>query len=104
MRKNPENKELSGYYRLVESYRNHNGNVCLRTMLSAGFLDELSADQLNLIQKILTAKVSNAGNTLFELPASDDLKVLDYVERFYNRMVTEKHIDISEKRVPDKTI
>ena len=102
MRKNPETKLLSGYYRLVESYRNHNGNVCIRTILSAGFLDELSVDQLNLIQKILTAKVSNVGNTLFELPASDDPLVLDCVERFYNRMVTEKHIDVAEKEPQTK--
>ena len=97
IRKNPETKKLSGYYRLVESYRNHNGNVCVRTLLSAGFLDDLNPDQLNLIQKILTAKVSNAGNVLFDLPVSDDLVVLDYVELFYNRMVTEKRIDIPEK-------
>lgn len=94
MRKNPETKELSGYYRLLESYRNHHGQTCQRTMLSAGFLDELNADQLNSIQKILTAKVANLDNPLFELPYSDDLVVLDYVERFYNRMVVEKRIDI----------
>ena len=49
MRKNPETKKLSGYYRLVESYRNHNGNVCVRTLLSAGFLDDLNPDQLNCL-------------------------------------------------------
>ena len=49
MRKNPETKKLSGYYRLVESYRNHHGNVCVRTLLSAGFLDDLNPDQLNLL-------------------------------------------------------
>ena len=97
MRKNPETKELCGYYRLLESYRNHNGQVCQRTMLSAGFLDELSADQLNAIQKILTAKVANLGNPLFELPYSDDAVVLDYVERFFNRMVVEKRIDIPKE-------
>lgn len=97
IRKNPETKKLSGYYRLVESYRNHNGNVCVRTLLSAGFLDDLNPDQLNLIQKILTAKVSNAGNVLFDLPVSNDSVVLDYVALFYNRMVTEKRIDIPEK-------
>ncbi len=94
MRKNPEMKELSGYYRLLESYRNHNGLACHRTIMSAGFLDELSTDQLILIKKILTAIVANLGNLLFELPYSDDLVVLDYVERFYNRMVVEKRIDI----------
>lgn len=102
MRKNPETKELSGYYRLLESYRNHNGQACHRTMLSAGFLDELSADQLNAIQKILTAKVANLGNQLFELPYSDDLVVLDYVERFFNRMVVEKRIDVAKDEAPPK--
>jgi hypothetical protein len=94
MRKNPETKELSGYYRLLESYRDHKGKACHRTMLSAGFLDELTAEQLNAIQKILTAKVANLGNPLFELPYSEDVVVLDYVERFFNRMVVEKRIDI----------
>ncbi len=102
MRKNPETKELSGYYRLLESYRNHNGQACHRTMLSAGFLDELNADQLNAIQKILTAKVANLGNPLFELPYSDDLVVLDYVERFFNRMVVEKRIDIPKEEATPK--
>ncbi len=34
---------------------------------------------------------------MFELPVSDDLVVLDSVERFYNRMVTEKRIDVPQK-------
>lgn len=102
MRKNPETKQLSGYYRLLESYRNHHGQACHRTMLSAGFLDELNADQLNAIQKILTAKVANLDNSLFELPYSDDLVVLDYVELFFNRMVIEKRIDIPSDEVKSK--
>ena len=102
MRKNPETNRLSGYYRLVESYRNQNGNVCHRTILSAGFLDELSSGQLNLIQKILTEKVNHIGFSLFELPYCDDLIVLDYVETFYNRMVGEKRIDVpSENKTPN---
>ena len=102
MRKNPETKQLSGYYRLLESYRNHHGQACHRTVLSAGFLDELNADQLNAIQKILTAKVANLDNSLFELPYSDDLVVLDYVELFFNRMVIEKRIDIPSDEVKSK--
>lgn len=102
MRKNPETKQLSGYYRLLESYRNHHGQACHRTMLSAGFLDELNAEQLNAIQKILTAKVANLDNSLFELPYSDDLVVLDYVELFFNRMVIEKRIDIPSDEVKSK--
>ena len=59
MRKNPETGIYSRYYRLVESYRNYKDRVCHRTILNAGYLDELTTYQLNLIQKILTAKASN---------------------------------------------
>lgn len=103
MRKNPETNRLSGYYRLVESYRNHNGNVCHRTILSAGFLDDLSSGQLNLIQKILTEKVNHIGFSLFELPYCDDLVVLDHVDTFYNRMVGEKRIDVPSKNEAPNT-
>jgi hypothetical protein len=94
MRTNPKTNRYSGYYRLVESYRNHRDRVCHRTILNAGYLDELNTDQLNLIQKILTAKVSNFDKALFELPYTADQTVLDYVEEFYNRMVNEKRIDV----------
>ncbi len=99
MRTNPATGIYSGYYRLVESYRNSCDRVCHRTILNAGYLDELTADQLNLIQKILTAKVANHDNPLFELPYTDDESVIRYVDQFYKRMVTEKRIDVFvEKR------
>jgi len=94
MRTNPETGVYSGYYRLVESYRNCDDRVYHRTILNAGYLDELNTDQLNLIQKILTAKASNHDKPLFELPYTDDPTVTHYVNRFYNRMVDEKRIDV----------
>ena len=94
MRKNPETGIYSGYYRLVESHRSHNDRVCHRTILNAGYLDELTTDQLNLIQKILTAKANNYAQPLFELPFTEDATVIQYVEKFYNRMVAEKRIDV----------
>lgn len=94
MRTNPETGRYCGYYRLVESYRNQSDRVCHRTMLNVGYLDELTTDQLNLIQKILTAKVANHDNALFKLPYTDDKIVMHYVDEFYNRMVAEKRIDV----------
>jgi hypothetical protein len=94
MRKNPETGIYSGYFRLVESYRNHNDRVCHRTILNAGYLDELTTDQLNTIQKILTTKTNNNDQPLFELPFTEDATVNQYVEKFYNRMVAEKRIDV----------
>jgi hypothetical protein len=94
MRTNPATGRYSGYYRLVESYRNHSDRVCHRTMLNAGYLDDLTTDQLNLIQKILTTKVANHGNALFELPYTDDTTVIRCVDDFFMRMVAEKRIDV----------
>jgi hypothetical protein len=94
MRTNPATGRYCGYYRLVESYRNHSDRVCHRTMLNAGYLDELTTDQLNLIQKILTAKVANHDNALFELPYTDDTTVIRCVDDFFKRMVAEKRIDV----------
>jgi len=103
MRTNPETGRYSGYYRLVESYRNNCDRVCHRTILNAGYLDELNTDQLNLIQKILTTKVNNPESPLFELPCTDDSVVLHYVETFYKRMVDEKRIDVSVDQTQKKS-
>jgi hypothetical protein len=86
MRKNPQTNILSGYYRLVESYRNSDDRICHRTILSAGFLDDLTTNQLNLIQKILTARVVNPSNVAFEVPYSNDTLVNQYVDEFYKRI------------------
>ncbi len=94
MRTNPTTGVYSGYYRLVESYRNHLDRVCHRTILNAGYLDGLTTDQLNMIQKILTAKVSNHDNPLFELPYTDDTAVIRHIDEFYQRMVAGKRIDV----------
>jgi hypothetical protein len=103
MRTNPETGVYSGYYRLVESYRNHCDRVCHRTMLNAGYLDGLTTDQLNLIQKILTAKVANHDKPLFELPYTDDTTVLGHVDEFFKRMVAEKRIDVFVQKKENKS-
>lgn len=103
MRTNPATGVYSGYYRLVESYRNHSDRVCHRTMLNAGYLDGLTTDQLNLIQKILTAKVANHDKPLFELPYTDDTTVLRHVDEFYQRMVAEKRIDVFVQKKENKS-
>ena len=65
MHKNPETAKLCGYYSLVESYRDVSGEVCKKTLLSIGFLSDLSGDELFLIQTRLNEKNSGIGTTLF---------------------------------------
>lgn len=83
---------------MVESYRNSDGRVCHRTMLNLGFLEGLTPEQMNLIQKILTGRAENQGKQLFEFPLSDDPIVNHYVEAYYARLVSEKRIDASPHR------
>ncbi len=47
MRTNPKTNCYSGYYRLVESYRNFDNRVCHRTILNAGYLDALTQLAIN---------------------------------------------------------
>lgn len=91
MRRNPNTGELSGYYRLMESYRDGSGEVRKRTLLSAGFLDDLSGDELHLIQARLTEKAMGIEETFFS--AFDSEKVRRYIDRFYYQMVSDKKID-----------
>ena len=95
MRVNPKTGKLSGYYRLIESYRNINGKVCHRTMLATGFLDELTAEQLNQIQRGLNHRIEGLDNTLFA--EETDPVVVAYIEQFYQQLSKEKRIDVPSK-------
>jgi hypothetical protein len=59
---NHDEKAYQTHWRLVESYRDVDGLVRNRTIVNAGFIDHLSAEKLNAIQKI-----SKKTNQLFDL-------------------------------------
>jgi hypothetical protein len=92
MRHNPKTGELSGYYRLVESYRNRDNRICHRTILSAGYLDEVSGTQLKKIQQGLSLRIEGSDSILF--PEEHDPVVSSYIDRFYQQMIKEKRIDV----------
>ena len=90
-RHNPETQKHDWYYRLVESYRNALGESRQRTILSVGFIDHLSPEQVNQIQQGLNDRV--AGQTaLFE-----DAEVQIRIDSLYSRLISEKKIDRIEK-------
>jgi len=93
VRKHPDTGVYSGYYRLVESYRNGDNRVCHRTILNVGFMEEVTAEQLNKIQKQLTEKYEHK-QPLFE-QEEDDPIVKKYVEEFWQRIVGSKKLDIA---------
>jgi hypothetical protein len=103
MRHNPVTGFIDGYYRLVESYRNSDGRICHRTLLNVGFLDmtTITPEQLNQVQKFLTVRCKeSSSSSLFEENIEDPV-VRSYVEILYNRLVSEKKIDVeTSSRLP----
>jgi transposase len=91
IRKHPETGRLSGYYRLVESYRNADNRICHRTILNIGFMEDATPDQLNKIQKQLTEKYEHK-QSLFE--PEEDPVVKKYAEQLWQRIVASTKLDI----------
>lgn len=102
LRPHPVTNQLSGYYRLVESYRNADNRICHRTIVNVGFCENLTLEQFRQIQTILTEKVKHNPKSLFNLPASSDPVVIDYVTKLYNEMVSKKRIDILQDNLDKK--
>jgi transposase len=100
IRRNPSTGQPGGYYRFVESYRNPGGRVCHRTVLTAGFLSDLTPEQLSLIQKGLNQRIEGLDNQLFQ--QDNDPLVRAYTEQFYLQMVKGKRIDVPSKTVQNK--
>jgi len=90
MRRHPELKEVKGYYRLVESYRNIDNRIVHRTILNVGFMEDTTVEQRNKIQKYITLRYEKK-LLIFEEP---DPLVVKYVDQLWNRIVDGKKLDI----------
>ena len=87
---NHDEKAYQTHWRLVESYRDLDGVVRNRTIVNAGFIDHLSAEKLNSIQKILSDKVQ--GKEIIDFQKDEEVNF--YVDELFNKMLKEKRIDI----------
>jgi len=90
LRRHPETGNLTGYYRLVESYRNADNRMCHNTILNVGFMEDASVEQLNKIQKHLNDKYEQR-QILFE---ETDPVVNKYVNELWQRIIDGKRLDI----------
>jgi len=85
---NPQTGKLSIYYRLVENSRNALGGFTQRSLMSVGFMDDVSTEELHRIADGLNERIIGQG-TLIE----ESEKVRAYIEHLYTRLVKEKRID-----------
>lgn len=92
MRFNPKHDIICGYYRLVESYRSIDDRICHRTILNVGFLTDLTASDLNIIQKHLSNRVAGKPD-LFDEP--NEL-ISRYTTQFWDEIISKKRLDLPE--------
>ena len=97
IRTNPATGKPEGYYRLVESYRDADGRVYHRTMLNVGFMGNITAEELNRIQKLINYKCQQSDNDLFRIEyEKESPHVRQWIDELYARLINEKRIDICE--------
>jgi len=85
---NPQTGQLSIYYRLVENSRNALGGIYQRNIMTVGYMDDVSTEELHRIADGLNERISGQ-RPLF----ADSAKVSDYIEHLYTRLIKEKRID-----------
>ena len=85
---NPQTGQLSIYYRLVENSRNALGGIYQRNIMAVGYMDDVSTEELHRIADGLNERI-DGHRPLF----ADSVKVSDYIEHLYTRLVKEKRID-----------
>jgi hypothetical protein len=97
IRLHPVTGELDGYYRLVESYRTADGKVRHRILLEVGFMDGVTPEDMNRIQKLLTHKCQCSDKELFTRAYEREP---EHIQRWfrvlYDRFVKEKKIDVPQ--------
>lgn len=101
---NPATGEMDHYYRIKESFRDAEGRVRTRLMLAAGFLPELSTDEICDIRRGLSFLLEQSGELpgqrhLFDLNPMKEMseKVCRYVHSFWKEMKQKGTIDAARE-------
>jgi hypothetical protein len=89
-RNNPQTQKVESYYRLVESYRDANNYIRHRTIVTAGFIDHFTADELIFIQKNITDRIN--GKPILVVQDSD-AHLLEYADELYLKALKSGKVD-----------
>ena len=101
---NPATGEIDQYYRIKESFRDASGRVRTRLMLAAGFLPELTTDEICDVRRGLTYLLEQSGELpgqkhLFDMDPMKGMseKVCHYIHSFWNDMKQKGSIDAARE-------
>lgn len=91
LRRNPQTDKVESYYRLVESYRDANNYIRHKTIVTAGYIDHFTADELIFIQKYITGRVYGIPILVVQ---DADLPLLEYADELYHKALKGKKVDV----------
>ena len=101
---NPATGEMDHYYRIKESFRDAEGRVRTRLMLAAGFLPELTTDEICDIRRGLSYLLEQSGELpgqqhLFDMNPMKEMSeiVCSYVYSFWEEMKRKGTIDAARE-------
>ncbi len=101
---NPATGEMDHYFRIKESFRDAEGRVRTRLMLAAGFLPELTTDEICDIRRGLSYLLEQSGELpgqqhLFDLNPIKEMseKVRRYIYSFWEEMKRKGTIDAARE-------
>ena len=97
-RRNPQTDKVESYYRLVESYRDANNYIRHRTIVTAGFIDHYTAEELIFIQKNITDRVNGKPILIVE---DSQAHLIEYADELYKKAVKDKKIDAKNDPAKD---
>lgn len=89
-RRNPQTDKVESYYRLVESYRDVNNYIRHRTIVTAGFIDHFTAEELNFIQKNISDRINGKPILIVE---DCHTHLLEYADELYYKALKDNKID-----------
>jgi hypothetical protein len=89
-RRNPQTEKVESYYRLVESYRDVNNYIRHRTIVTAGFIDHFTAEELNFIQKNISDRINGKPILIVE---DRHTHLLEYADELYRKALKDNKID-----------
>jgi Transposase len=89
LRNNPETGKQSIYYRLVENHRNILGEVRQRNILTVGFMENITAEELWSIADGLNARYEGR---LLMFPESPIVQ--EYIDKYWELLIKGKKLDI----------
>ncbi len=89
-RNNPKTDKSEAYFRLVESYRDAYGHIKQKTVVTAGFIDNYTSNELEFIQTYINDTINGKSNLFIQ---DSDNHLIEFANELINKIIVNKKID-----------